>query len=174
MRGSASTLPPPIVHKPARPNGGDPPALDADSGGGGTGWVQLARARNDIEAHLLSGRLNEAGVETSCLTDRNHPGAWLHGGSDPRAPVTIFVKKIQLEDARLVLAEISWAQPSVDPSPQFQPESNGRAFAVTWWVAAIVLGVLFTSIALARTGAVLHNCELPLVCGSGESGTLGE
>ena len=129
----------------------------------------MSRAQNDIEAHLLTGRLHEAGVETRRLKDRSAPGAWLHGGSNPWAPVAIFVKKLQLEEARLVLAEISWSQPPVDPSEAraqvHSPARPTRAFAVAWWVGAIALGLLFTSIALARTGEVLRSCELPLVCG---------
>lgn len=133
----------------------------------------MIRAGDDIEAHLLSGRLTEAGVETSWLKDRSAPGAWLHGGSNPWAPVIIFVKKLQLDDARLVLAEISWAQPTIDPvadhSSGDADASSSKRYAVAWWVTAIALGLLFTSIALARTSAVLRSCDLPLVCASGDS-----
>lgn len=149
----------------------DPPVVEP--GGGGTGWVELTQAGDDIEAHLLSGRLMEAGVETKWLKDRSAPGAWLHGGSNPWAPVTIYVKKLQLDDARLVLAEISWAQPTIDPVAAHTHDpttaSSSTRYAVAWWVTAIALGLLFTSIALARTSAVLRSCDLPLVCGSGES-----
>ena len=175
MQGSGSTLAPPVVHRPSHPSGADPVPPASERGGGGAGWVELARTRNDIEAHLLAGRLNEAGVETSCLKDRGAPGAWLHGGSNPWAPVTVFVKKMQLDDARLVLAEISWSQPSIDPiSPPVCEPQAGRRYAVTWWIAAIALGLLFTSIALARTGEVLRSCDLPLVCASGPSGSPGD
>lgn len=175
MRGSASTLAAPVRHRPSHPSGNGPPPPSSDRDGGGIGWVELTRTRNDIEAHLLTGRLNEAGVETSCIKDRGAPGAWLHGGSNPWAPVTVFVKKMQLDDARLVLAEISWAQPSIDPmqAPALE-RAGGTRYALTWWVAAIALGLLFTFIALARTGQVLHSCELPLVCGSGAPEPSGE
>ena len=175
MRGSASTLAAPVRHRPADPSGNGPTPPLSDRDGGGTGWVELTRTRNDIEAHLLTGRLNEAGVETSCLKDRGAPGAWLHGGSNPWAPVTVFVKKVQLDDARLVLAEISWSQAPVDPMERPTIERvGGTRYALTWWVAAIALGLLFTSIALARTGEVLHSCDLPLVCGSGAPEPSGE
>ena len=87
--------------------------------------------------------------------------------------MSILVRKLQLEEARLVLAEISWAQPSVDPvevaTGVHSAERPARTFAVAWWISAIALGLLFTSIALARTGDVLRSCELPLVCGSEEA-----
>ena len=184
MRGSASTLPPPITRRPSHPSGIDPISPVTERGGGGTGWIQIARAKNDIEAHLLAGRLGEAGIETSCLKDRSMPGAWLHGGSNPWDPVAVFVKKVQADDARIVLAEISWAQPSVEPVTPGDETHAGRSdrldyrrkrmsYAFTWWVAAIALGLLFTSIALARTGEALHGCELPLVCAE-NSGPAGD
>ncbi|MDQ4095101.1 MAG: DUF2007 domain-containing protein, partial [Actinomycetota bacterium] len=121
------------IDAPVRGVGGvDPGVPDVDSGGGGAGWVELLTARDDIEAHLLAGRLAEAGVETRTLKDRSGPGAWLHGGSDPWAPVTILVKRVQLEDARLVLAEISWAQPAVDPEAPSPAQASARPRALTW------------------------------------------
>ena len=174
MQGRASTLNPSAPGRsPSFPSGTDPLPPPSERGGGGTGWVELSRTQNDIEAHLLAGRLNEAGVETRRFKDRSGPGAWLHGGSNPWAPVAVLVKKLQLDEARLVLAEISWAQPSVDPfevqtEVRF-PTKPTRTFAVAWWLSAIALGLLFTSIALARTGEVLRSCDLPLVCGSEEA-----
>jgi Putative prokaryotic signal transducing protein len=150
----------------SRPQGTPPGWVDAAppfSGGGGAPWVELTRTENDIEAHLLSGRLSEGGIECRRVKDRSAPGAWLYGGSNPWAPVTILVSRLDLESARIVLAEISWAQPAVDPS---SPSSSidSRSWALTWWAAAIVLGLVFTSVALARTADSLDSCELPLVC----------
>ena len=154
------------VRSPARHEEGiDPGTPDPDLGGGGAGWVELLIAGNDIEAHLLIGRLAEAGVETRTVKDRSGPGAWLHGGSDPWAPVTILVKRVQLEDARLVLAEISWSQPTVDPDDPTASRASAKPRALAWWAAAIALGIAFTSIALARTSGVLNGCEIPLICG---------
>ncbi|HYN36342.1 MAG TPA: DUF2007 domain-containing protein [Actinomycetota bacterium] len=173
MQAGAPVFAQRVERRPSHPSGVDPDPPVVERGGGGTGWVELTQAGDDIEAHLLSGRLAEAGVETRWLKDRSAPGAWLHGGSNPWAPVTIFVKKLQLDDARLVLAEISWTQPAIDP---VAAHASGQAdapptkrYAVAWWVTAIALGLLFTCIALARTSAVLRTCDLPLVCGSGES-----
>ncbi|MGH2736402.1 MAG: DUF2007 domain-containing protein, partial [Actinomycetota bacterium] len=75
-------------------------------GGGGREWVALFRASNDIDAALLVGRLDEAGVESRSLKDRADPGAWLYGGSNPWAPVMIYVHRYQLSDARFVLAQV--------------------------------------------------------------------
>jgi hypothetical protein len=130
-------LPPP----PARPGG--------DEGGGGSDWVELMRARDDIDAHLLTGRLHGAGVETRTIKDRRAPGAWLIGGSNPWAPVTVFVRRRQLEDARLVLAEISleWGGPPASPGIK-------EGLATAWWLVAVALGVVLTVIALMQAAAV--------------------
>ena len=40
-----------------------PDVIDEVGGGhGGSGWVVLIKARHDIDAHLLTGRLAEAGI----------------------------------------------------------------------------------------------------------------
>ena len=122
-------------------------------GGGGDGWVCVFRAAGDIEAHLLSGRLEAAGIETASIKDRRG-AAWMHGGSDPHAPVDIMVRKLQLEEARLVLAEIAFEMPFEPPA---RPATSWRT-ALVWWGAALALGLTFTSIALARTADQLERC----------------
>ncbi len=88
---------------PTRLQAPPPPAGTRSGGGGGSGWIQLVKAADDIEAHLLAGRLAEAGIEVQTLPDRAAPGAWLYGGSNPWAPVRVLVRRRQLEEARLVL-----------------------------------------------------------------------
>ena len=142
---------------------GSPPTtvLDDDPGGGGSGWVTLVRASNDIDAHLLAGRLTEEGIEYRFIKDRSGPGAWLYGGSDPWAPVTVMVRKLQFEDARIVLAEASMRAPAVEPvRPKF---GGGRKLSTSllWWAIALALGVLFTGIALNQAAGVLDHCRAP-------------
>ena len=91
-----------------------PPPTTLDRSGGGSDWVILMRAANDIDAHLLCGRLKHAGVEYRGVKDRYAPGAWLIGGSNPWAPVVVYVKRFQLEDARIVLAEIAYENACVE------------------------------------------------------------
>ena len=131
-----------------------------DDAGGGDGWVTLYRAKGDIEAHLLSGRLEAAGVETSFLKDRRG-AAWMHGGSDPAAPVDVMVRRLQLEDARLVLAEIAYEWPYEARSPATR---TSWKTVVVWWGAALALGLAFTGIALARTSEQMRDCGLSWSC----------
>jgi Putative prokaryotic signal transducing protein len=153
------------VDKPA-------PPVTATCGGGGRDWVELLKAGNDIEAHLVSGRLTEAGVEARKVYDRSGPGAWMYGGSNPWAPVTILVRRVQLEEAKIVLAEISWTAPSYNAArPQPPPEEIGRRRALLWWAAALVLGTLFTSIGLTRVVEGPGGCNVPVLCGGPSSTT---
>ena len=125
-----------------------PPPTAAARGGGGSGWVELARARDDIEAHLLAGRLNEAGIETKTVKDRFAPGAWLYGGSNPWAPVTVYVRRLELEDARLVLAEISYQAPSTNDS---EGTELGARLTWKWWLVAAGLGIVLTWAAIVES-----------------------
>lgn len=147
-----------------------PPQLTGDIAGGGSEWVELIKARNDIDAHLLTGRLQEAGIETKRLTDRRAPGAWLYGGSNPWAPVMIYVRRFQLQDARITLAEISFDAPDAEGRPGTQSPSSSWRVPVLWWVTAVLLGLLFTAIGLRQVTRYIEPCEVPIVCagGSGE------
>ncbi|MFN2586718.1 MAG: hypothetical protein ABR613_01185 [Actinomycetota bacterium] len=146
-----------------RAAGGGPPPRDRGGGGddGGSGWVTLLGARNDIDAHLLVGRLAVAGVEGRILRDKGAPSTWLYGASRPWAPVTVMVRRRQLQDARLVLAEVALAGPDHDPAPPQEPDWR---VPVVWWAAALVLGTLFTGVALARAATSSHPCAVPILC----------
>jgi hypothetical protein len=128
---------------PARP--APPPGYEP--GGGGGGWVELVRARDDIDAHLLDGRLAQAGIETRWVKDRGALGAWAYGGSNPWAPVAIMVRRIQLEDARIVLAEIWLDAPAAEPD-LLRPKRP--RLPALWWLTALGLGALLLLIGLLQ------------------------
>ena len=145
-------LPPPHVHD------------DVDGGRGGSGWVVLIKARHDIDAHLLAGRLAEAGIETKTMKDISAPGAWLYGGSNPWAQVSVLVKKIDLEDARVVLAEISYEGPSADRLSA-QAAERHASVPVVWWITAVLLGAALSALILAQvTRWTEMGCQLPALC----------
>ena len=146
-----------------RPFGTDltPPVDPFPDGGGGSGWTKLLQAPNDIEAHLVIGRLAEAGIETQSMKDRSGP-SWLFNGSNPWAPVTVLVRKLQLEDAQLVLAEVAFAAPpAVEPEPQ---RHKSWWAPVLWWSAAIGLGILFTALGWVQTNDAMESCRQPSGC----------
>ena len=156
--GSGTLLPP----STRITDGGGPPPVDPieeGGGGGGSGWVTLLRASNDIEAHLLVGRLGEAGIEGRIVRDKGAPSTWLYGASKPWEPVTVLVRRRQLQDARLVLAEVALAGPDHVPA---QPGKRDWRVPVVWWAAALALGTLFTGMALTRTSP--RSCAVPILC----------
>ncbi|MFN2594473.1 MAG: DUF2007 domain-containing protein [Actinomycetota bacterium] len=140
---------------------GSPPneLLDEEWGGGGSGWVMLVRASNDIDAHLLAGRLTQEGIEYRFVKDRSGPGAWLYGGSNPWAPVTVMVRKIEFEDARIVLAEASMQAPAVEPIRPLQRRRRALSYSVIWWVLALALGAWFTGMSLMQAAHQIDACH---------------
>jgi len=146
-----------------RPLGTDLTPADPFPGGGGGGsaWTKLVQASDDIEAHLVTGRLTEAGIETQTVKDRSGPGQWLYNGSNPWAPVTVLVRRLQLEDAQLVLAEVAFAAPSAEPE---EPRPRSRWGPVLWWSAAIGLGVLFTALGWVQANEPMERCSRPAGC----------
>ena len=164
-------MPTSLLEPPVGGIGSLPPARDTgdEGGGGGSGWVRLLTAANDIEAHLVAGRLLEAGVEVRVVKDRSAPGAWLYGGSNPWAPASIMVRQLELTDARVVLAEVAFAGPAAELRPG-APSMEGWRRPLVFWSFALGLGVLLTGSALARTATALDRCDLPLLCGDYVSG----
>ena len=138
----------------------------AHPAGSDDGWVTLASARGDIDANLMAGRLNVAGVETDIVREFGN-SAWLYGGSNPWAPVTIRVKGPQLEDARTVLDEISSDPPAAEPETNLHPASRRRSLPLAWLAVAVVLGVLLIALTFVgmTSGQTDKRCEIPIICG---------
>ncbi len=135
--------------------GGTPPGagFDEGDGGGGSAWVELVTAGNDIEGHLVAGRVTAAGIEVRAV----------YGGANPWAPVTILVRKMQLMDARIALAEASFEAPAAQNAVRVAPARDWKT-PLVWWSLALGLGILMTGVALSRTAVVLGRCDVPLVC----------
>ena len=146
---------------PPRSAGGDtpPPDVVEDGGGGESGWTRLVRTANEIEAHLLMGCLGEAGVESRLLKDRGSPGGWLHGGSNPWAEVSVMVRGRQLEDARIVLAEVALHAPARGVARR-----TGWRVPVVWWATALLLGLLTSGFVLAQVVLADTPCQMPFFC----------
>ncbi len=137
---------------------GLPPPATSTPTGGSSRWVRLCRAANDIEAHLLVGRLTEAGIESRTITDPA-PGAWLFGGAHPWAPVTVFVLKIQLEDAHIALAEAAFHAPAA-----VTRATRGPRLPLRWWATAVAMGLVLSGVALAQVASSLEACRVPVLC----------
>jgi hypothetical protein len=140
-----------------------PPTVDDESnGGGGRDWVELFRAANDIDAALLIGMLADRGIETHTIKDRSQANSWLYGGSNPWAPVLVYVRRIHLIDARIVLAEISLATAD---GPARSNERARRRVPRMWWATALALGLALSTLALLQISEQERFCQLPVLCG---------
>ena len=140
-----------------------PPTVDDESnGGGGRGWVELFRAANDIDAALLVGRLADRDIETRTIKDHSQPNSWLYGGSNPWAPVLVYVRRIHLIDARLLLAEISLATAD---TPARTSDRGRRRIPRVWWATALALGLALSTLALLQITEQERFCQLPVLCG---------
>ena len=131
-----------------------PPPESPNRGGGDSSWEKLVTAPNDIEAHLLTGRLSVAGIESRKLKERSLTRSWLIAGSDPWTPVTVYVRRFDLDPARLVLAEVSLEAAPLDSSAEGTDGTGGAG--LTWlggrlWPVAAAVGILLT---IAAVGAV--------------------
>jgi hypothetical protein len=79
-----------------------------------------------------------------------------------------MVRPLQLEDARLVLAEISYDAPAVEPSVARTPKKGWR-LPVVWWVTALILGVLLSFLALLQVAQSFPACKALPFCSESEA-----
>jgi hypothetical protein len=138
-----------------------PPTVGDEPNGGGRDWVELFRAANDIEAALLIGKLADRAIETRTVKDRSQPNSWLYGGSNPWAPVLVYVRRLQLIDARILLAEISLAN---DETPPRTDGRTRRRVPRVWWATALALGLALSALALLQIAEQERFCQLPVLC----------
>jgi hypothetical protein len=138
--------------------------IEERGGDGSNAWVELTVAHDDIDAHLLSGRLLEEGIESRGVKDRAAPGAWLYGGSNPWAPVTIMVRRLELDAAKLVLVEMAYEAPAAPLGGEEPMQEAAWKPATKWWVTAVALGIVLTALLLAEMGRAVGRCGVPLIC----------
>lgn len=114
----------------APPAGGE----RGSGGGDGGGWAWLLTARGVVEARLIAGLLENAGIGPVHLdaTDPS-PSSWLFLSGNVGALVRVYVPRAQLEGARLALLE----QGAAVTPPSRQPAAGPR-----WSVRRLELIIL--------------------------------
>lgn len=121
-----------------------PPGIVSDGGGGG-GWAWLVTTQGVIEAELVKGLLEAAGIVPVALDTRDpSAGAWLFPFGDTNALVRVYVPRSLLEAARLALLETGYTLPEV-PGPRVAP-ARGPWF----WVTALVLVAAVVGVTVLR------------------------
>jgi len=141
-----------------------PPDLGEPGGGGGGDWALLTVAKNMIVAYLIQGRLVQQGIDVVLDSTNLSPGAWLHPFGDPSSPVKVFVHRIDMAAASLILHEVDVDAPPA-PSAGIGPAAGGAALGATtvrrrsiWrldrvWLR-VAIGVVMALAALAISGVV--------------------
>jgi len=122
----------------------DTPPTDLNPSGGGGGWAWLLTARGIIEAELVRGVLETAGIAPVALDGRDSsPGAWMFLSGNVNALVRVFVPSSQLDAARLVLLETGFDAPE-QPAPP-PPEAAGHRLSgrSIWLVITAVVIIIF-------------------------------
>ena len=130
----------------------DTPPAATDHDGGGGGWAWLLTARGIIEAELVRGVLESAGVVPVALDGRDpSPGAWMFLSGNVNALVRVFVPLAQLDSARLVLLEAGLEQPEPPPAPP-DPARASRFHSRAIWlvITAVVIAIFLIATMHAR------------------------
>jgi hypothetical protein len=108
-------------------------------------WQPLTVAADDIDSHLLAGRLEEEGVPVLFARDVSGYGDYLFGGANPHAPVHIMVPKDLLSEARRVVESVGL--PEDDPM-EVPTLAAGSGFPWRWAIAVVLLGLLLLGLFL--------------------------
>jgi hypothetical protein len=125
----------------------DSPPAPTDEGGGGGGWAWLLTARGIIEAELVRGVLESAGVVPVALDGRDpSPGAWMFLSGNVNALVRVFVPLAQLDSAKLILLEAGLEQPEPQPAPP-APARTSRFHSRAIWLAVTALVIVIFLVA---------------------------
>ena len=143
-----------------------PPDLGEPGGSGGGDWALLTVAKNMIVAYLIQGRLVQQGIDVVLDSTNLSPGAWLHPFGDPSSPVKVFVRRLDMAAASLVLHEVDVdAPPAGLAAPAALGPAGVSALGATavrrrsiWrldraWLR-VAIGVVMALAALAISGVV--------------------
>jgi hypothetical protein len=108
--------------------------------------VPFMVARDDYEASLIAGRLEEAGIGSRLIKEHDAVGGFIYKGYDPTAPVAVLVPRSQLHEAQTLLGSLDSERAARDDrAAEHEPIDTPRpAFPRLWvWIAAmLVLGSL--------------------------------
>lgn len=132
---------------------------DGDDGGGSR-WAWLVTAGGTIEAELIRGRLESAGVPVVLDRRDPSPGAWLYLSGNVNAPIQVLVPRGLLDAARLELLEAGFEAPPAEPDRPSSPEPRPRGR----WIMVIILCALVVALILVLQMLGSATCAIGVVC----------
>lgn len=154
-----------LTRPPGRLSDESPPSdpVDRGEGGGGGNWALLTVAKNSVVAYLIQGLLAQEGIDAVLDAMNPSPAAWLHPFGDQTSPVKIFVRRVDLAAASLMLLEVDQPGTGVNPSAGGQtaggvgaPAAPGaRGLRRARWPRLVVGGVAAALAAAALSGLVV-------------------
>lgn len=141
-----------------------PPRAPTGGGGGGR-WARVVTARDAIEAELVRGILESAGVPVVLDRRDDSPFAWMYPGGNMNAPVVVLVPTGLLEAAKLALMEANLlATDSAAPAPEEPPVVQAsRRYGPLRLLVAVLLGLVVGWIVLVEMFGFVP-CALRLFC----------
>ena len=104
----------------------DPAPPHEHRGGGGGRWAWLFTASDAVEAEIVRGLLEGAGVPVALDWRDPSPFAWMHLSGNLFRPVPVYVPAGLIDNARLHLLDIGLESPEV-------PEGAERSGAAPGW-----------------------------------------
>jgi hypothetical protein len=96
----------------------DPAPPREDDGGGGGRWAWLLTARDAVEAEIVRGLLEGAGVPVALDWRDPSPFAWMHLSGNLFRPVPVYVPAGLIDNARLYLLDIGLDAPEQSEDPE--------------------------------------------------------
>jgi hypothetical protein len=142
-----------------------PPRLE--EGGGGGRWAWLLTAQGIVEAELVRGVLESAGVPV--VLDRRDPSpfAWMYLAANVNAPVRVLVPAGLLDTARLHLLEagiegerVLGSTPEKRPPPAPERSLAFRVLQAVLTIAVLLVAGWIVLITMAGRAT----CMLKLFC----------
>jgi hypothetical protein len=120
----------------------EPAPPHAHRGGGGGGWAWLLTARDAMEAEIVRGLLEAAGVPVALDWRDPSPFAWMHLSGNLFRPVPVYVPSSLIDAARLQLLEIGLGLPEVEEPEPSALRVGFRERHHRLWLAIAVLTVV--------------------------------
>lgn len=109
-------------------------------------WVEIASARDDYEAQLITGRLSQVGIECQTMKSGSAPGAWLTGVQNPWGPVSVLVPPHRVDAAHDALEDVETEEP--EARTLLPSASNATVVIVALVVASAMIAAFLYSVRL--------------------------
>lgn len=138
-----------------------PPRTTWDGGGGG--WAWLLTAGDTMEAEIVRGLLEAAGVPVALDWRDPSPFAWMYLSGNIHRPVPVYVPVSMLDAARLELLDSGLGLPETEEPPGPPRRELRQRHPVLWLVVAVLTAAAVAWIVVVEVFGFVP-CALRLFC----------